>query len=369
MNPTPLRTVAAEVHRTLRPPSLSLPSVRLLDRTSEQVVAVTGPAGAGKTTTLQTLAARICEDALNHRAPNRIAVYVDLATMAPAGIPTADQIREHVLDAVAGARAKLETVLGGETSCLFLFDSIDEMSVAWPPGHVVGNLRRLVEEIRRFLSPGGPRFRAVIAVRDTFPMPPEVPATAVAPLSYRQQRRLVTTLAHRRALRHLRAGAPDVAARPLSLRLWQENMDRRPVAPVEMYDLLGTTVAARLGSVVPVPRTSRKVQAIAAEVAAVLTRWQGPAIRTPRADVMAIVCRSTSFTEKEVADTVRCLENANLVVAARPRSISFAHRSFRDFFAARWLATNHPGLELSPYLTDLRWRDAMLLALRASPGR
>jgi hypothetical protein len=362
------------------------PLTTLLRDAPDVITVLAGPAGSGKSTALRALARDICKIARTERSPGLMAVYVDLVALtASPSAPTAEQLHQYVLEQVTGTyptmREKLDASLKGDDRArwLFLFDSLDEIAVAWPADQVAAVMREFLNEVRRFLRPGNVRFRAVIATRDSVPVPTGTRVTSIAALSRRAQRRLMSrasieSVDQVRALDRLRQSVGEIAGRPLVFQLWCEAMQSSaraaapPVTSTNLHDFLMDTVGVRLGqdaTVTPLPALA--LQLLAEDVAACMATEPSLAFTPSRERLVSALLQRGGRTVDEIRAGLHGLETAGLAVTGRPQTFAFIHHSFQDLFAANWLIRTIGTANFDAVLTDLRWRDSLTMAMQAGP--
>ncbi|MDG4789671.1 hypothetical protein O7626_27735 [Micromonospora sp. WMMD1102] len=369
----------AGVNRWFRAPSL----VTRLRELSEPLTVLVAPPGSGKSTALRALARTLCRDASQKRSPRLMAVYVDLGAMPTSPVvPTVDQLRSFVLYRVIGTdpamRSKLEAALRGDADrarWLFLFDSLDELAVAWPAEQVTALTREFLTVLRRFLRPGDLRFQAIVAARDSIILPPGIATVGIAPMTRDAQRRLMHAAGlqsadQMRALDRMRQNAGELSGRPLAFRLWCEvvrDLGARsaPRAPDSLYSFLSATVDARLGGASADVPVKGVLRALAEDIAGCMASEADLGSAPSRQRLTFILARRTGRASHEIQAGLHLLTECGLVVAHRPQTFTFAHRSFQDFFASNWLRRNVEAVDLRSVLTDLRWRDAAIMSMWA----
>lgn len=125
------RGLSLRVERDARVHRRVTPAVGAVSRMRARLALLAGDSGSGKTLTLRQIARRECQKVQRQRRPQRIAVYIDLASLAYAGeAATADVIRSHLQEAItvgdATLRAHLDEYLREpceRPEWLLLFDS------------------------------------------------------------------------------------------------------------------------------------------------------------------------------------------------------------------------------------------------------
>src|SRR5438874_5567630 len=275
--------------------------------------------------------------------------------------------------------AKLDDSLRGENDrarWIFLFDSLGEIAVGWPTDQVRVLIAEFMTEVHRFLRPGDVRFNAIVATREYLMFPAGTPMIGIAPLSRHAQRKLMSSaglgsIDQGRALDQFRYAAGEIAGRPLAFELWCEmvrstSQEARPTAaPDNLHDFLAGIVGVRLSkSSASTAMNTVSLRFLADDIAYCMATEPGLALSPSRADLISALERRQGGSRPEIEAGLRTLEDLGLAVPHRPLTFAFTHRSFQDFFASSWLLRNIGTADLDLVLTDLRWRDATIMAMQ-----
>jgi hypothetical protein len=363
----------------------SKPLLKRLRRERASITIVCGRPGSGKTTAVRELAYRISRSAYNRRRPKLMAAYVDLSTLAVgAEAPTSEQIRDHVLRAVAkddpAMRKKLGACLNGDmdrANWIFLFDSLDEMAIAWPTDVLTLRMQEFLEAVRRFLRPAGGRFRAVVTTREEPISAVGYPVLVVDPLSRRQQRQLMRAAglespARHRVPRRPRYATEELPDSPLPLRLWCDDIARAShdgpdvMVPHTLHEIIAAALQARLRAEPDAGVRAEEMLVIAEQIAFCMATDIDLGRAPSRSTLAAALVRKGLSDTSAALVAMHRLAELRLAID-RPQTFAFAHRSFQDFFATKWLLGGHNQPAPEAVLTDQGWREAAVVALRVGP--
>lgn len=237
--------------------------------------------------------------------------------------------------------------------------------------------REYLDAIHRFVN-AGPAFHAVITTRDNeFFKSFTGPRLHVTPLSHPQQRKLIAAAnlggpAAAKVIHRLRADwAGAVAAgNPLLLSLICDHVRDTGGAdlPADLYEIVDVAVTTRLRGAPGFRLTDQEVRSVAEDVAYCLAS-DGSLGRAPSDhDLIAALGRRTGVDAGSARLALEHLRRARIARAHRPGSFAFAHSAFLDHFAAGWLLRAGAEPEVRDLLTDHRWREAVIAALRLGPA-
>ncbi|WP_158581685.1 NACHT domain-containing protein [Actinomadura spongiicola] len=358
---------------------------RVLSRTRVPVVALIGEQGAGKSVTSRQVVREICARGTSRRrGPKLMAVYVDLAALQRRGPINAEMIRAHVLETVGADDPDVRDAMEGflrrppdQPRWLFVFDSFDELPALWAPGPRERMAREYLDAIHRFVN-AGPAFQAVITTRDNEFLESFTGLRVhVTPLSQPQQRKLIAAaglggqvaakIIHR--LRADWAGAV-AASNPLLLSLICDHVSDTGGAdlPADLYEIVDVAVTTRLRGAPGSRLTDQEVRSVAEDVAYCLASDDSLGRAPTDHDLIAALGRRTGVDAGSARLALEHLRRARIAQNDRPGSFAFAHSVFLDHFAAGWLLRAGAEPEVRDLLTDHRWREAVIAALRLGPS-
>jgi hypothetical protein len=351
-----------------------------LSRPRSPVTLLTGAAGAGKTSLVRFSVREINRKVLRKRRPSRIAVYVNLADLeADLENLTPNALRALMArslsngdETVADLFLKVWRDAADRPEWLLFLDSMDDAVNLHDPASSEQTWRDYLYAIEQMLN-GGPKARAVLSCRDSAPLDfAPLERLSVLPLSLRQQEEMLKAgglsgPAYQRALRWIRSdGAlPGISDNPLMLTLLGGHLRHLPVdarIPGTLFDILDEAIRSRLADVGGESAPTGVVCQVAEYLAQhTLTDAQRGKILSVSALEDAVTLAGIPL-DVPMGSAISMLTDARIGRLRRGTFI-FSHRTFHDYFAARWLiGGGYAKIDLQTRIGQPQWSNAMVLA-------
>ena len=331
-----------------------------------QIVMLTGPAGAGKTTTLVDLAGYCHATWVERRGRAFIPVYVDLADFArePSRISLRDFImRELGQDEDLNqsfAAAWRDTRPGA--IWVFLFDNVDRVLARWPADQ---RSYSWANELADFMGANGRSSRAVVAGYSMANIPNGI-RVEIAPVSRRSRSNFLMA-------QGVAAAQRDALSFEKTFRQYAANLawldmvsaylaTRTGDGPESFHDLMAKCVDQKMSSTGSgsIDAAEEQIHKIAQAVAIRLCGYQNMNDSNVRSELVQDIAQGEGYPAGVVDAALSTLASHGLMSAYLDMDgherLQFSHESIQAFFASSRLLQADPAtLGLEIILADRRW--------------
>jgi hypothetical protein len=372
-----------------RVPSL----IQAIESSAEQFLLIIGEPGSGKSIAMRHLAHQLAERAIRSKDLNeKLPLYVNLKELplAPDGIPTADFIRQFVINNIRRGDADTADYVREHWDdyrdrgiWLILFDSFDEIPAVLhaPSGSDV--ILQHTNAIRQFLA-GMSNCRGVIASRE-FKGPDALPwqKLRILPLCLRKQEELVNNTflceSEKETVRqHIASSSSNLHQNPLFLALLCRYVKAEKHSPANDYALLERHIARLAARDVEHTKTryglSPDELIEGARQLAVLFAMEPTLSLAPTMNEILRAMPSRDMFGHDVENLLAALVDVKIGRSDVPeahagdRRFTFSHRRYQETLFVQHLARNPSVVPSRQLLTDLRWRDYAVTLLQTQPS-